>query len=348
MGVGEGATTVGMAIRRARLEQGLSLRRLAQELHIGASTLSDYEQDRRLPSEDLLTACEKRLDLPAGELIALRRTALVARAADLIPLASPADSVDGLPPDSPSDSPTDVATAPETAVPTPPGAQPDRNEVPDPGVARPSRLHRWSRSLATAAAGAIIALAIQDIPPLLHHSGASPHKSTARPSPSLVPHALPTDNGDPRDSGCDADAVALSVADLNIYRPGRIVLGQTVAHYSPACKTIWPRFEPTAALNRIAPHARANKNFIAATSDFYVLKKGTTGGGCTVEGNYYLGGDFADYNSWSCSSIGTNQQEIIGTETAIGGATIKTCVDVKENVVPFRTFFSQCQTFTDV
>ncbi|MEV0402606.1 hypothetical protein [Actinoallomurus sp. NPDC050550] len=92
----------------------------------------------------------------------------------------------------------------------------------------------------------------------------------------------------------------------------------------------------------------ANKDFVAATSDFYVLKKGTTGGGCSVEGNYYLNGDFADYNSWSCSSIGTNQQEIIGTETAIGGATIKTCVDVKEDVVPFRTFFSQCQTFTDV
>ncbi|GAB3988275.1 hypothetical protein GCM10029978_110240 [Actinoallomurus acanthiterrae] len=255
MGVGEGATTVGMAIRRARLEQGLSLRRLAQELHIGASTLSEYEQDRRLPSEDLLTACEKRLDLPDGELIALRRTALVARAADLIPLASPADSVDGLPPGSPSDSPTDVATAPETAAPTPPGAQLDRNQVPDPGTARSSRLRRWSSSLATAAAGAIIALAIQDIPPLLHHSGASPHKSTGRPSPSLVPHALPTDDGDPRNSGCDADAVTLSVADLNVYRPGRIVIGQTVAHYSPSCKTIWPRFEPTAALNRIAPHA---------------------------------------------------------------------------------------------
>lgn len=92
----------------------------------------------------------------------------------------------------------------------------------------------------------------------------------------------------------------------------------------------------------------ASKDFVAAYSDFYVLKKGTTGNGCVVEGNSYLNGGFADYNNWSCSSIGTNQREIIGTETAIGGVTVETCVDVAEDVAPFRTFFSQCQTFTDV
>lgn len=245
MGTDDEVNTLGTAIRRARIEQGLSLRRLAQELHIGASTLSDYEQDRRLPSQELLTSCEKKLDLHAGDLISLRRAALAARAAHLLPSGSAANAVDGSDASAPE-------SPPDATAPTSPDAGPDRSESP----VRTSRLHRWSSSLVTAGVGAIIALAIQDLPPLLHHSGASPHRNAAPSRSAVPPHALPKDDGDPHDSGCDADGVTLSVADLNVYRPGRVVIGQTVARYSPACKTIWPRFEPTAALDRIAPHAR--------------------------------------------------------------------------------------------
>jgi hypothetical protein len=90
----------------------------------------------------------------------------------------------------------------------------------------------------------------------------------------------------------------------------------------------------------------ASKDFLATYSDFYMLKKGTQGNGCVIQGN--ASGAVSTFNSWGCSSLGVNQRAIVGTGTAIGGATIKTCVSVTEDVVPFRTFFSGCQTFTNV
>jgi hypothetical protein len=40
-----------------------------------------------------------------------------------------------------------------------------------------------------------------------------------------------------------------------VTQPYRFVVAQVVARYSPSCAAIWVRFEPTPALDRLAPNA---------------------------------------------------------------------------------------------
>jgi len=77
----ECARQLGAALRSRRMVQGMSLRVLAQHLHLtGHGTLIDYEYGRRIPSEDLVLACERVLRVPDGQLQDLRRRALAERA----------------------------------------------------------------------------------------------------------------------------------------------------------------------------------------------------------------------------------------------------------------------------
>ncbi|MEV5710817.1 DUF2690 domain-containing protein [Actinoallomurus sp. NPDC052274] len=125
-------------------------------------------------------------------------------------------------------------------------------------IRRPRRFSPrfWLHSLAMATAGAAIVVAAQNAPRLLKDSPTSADRQVnAEHSPSPQLHAVPGDDKDPRDTGCDADAKTVGLADINIYRPGRTVIGQAITRYSPACKAAWARFEPTKALNRFAPHA---------------------------------------------------------------------------------------------
>ncbi|MEV5710816.1 hypothetical protein [Actinoallomurus sp. NPDC052274] len=103
--------------------------------------------------------------------------------------------------------------------------------------------------------GAAIAVMALNVPWFLGDSSTSAGRQANTehlPSPQL--HAVPGDDKDPLDTGCDKDSKDVGHADI-IDRPGRLVIGQAIARYSLACKAVWARFEPTKALDRIAPYA---------------------------------------------------------------------------------------------
>jgi len=58
----------GMRLRRAREEQGISLREMARRLTRAHSNLWDYERGHRLATADIVVEYERELDLPEGEL----------------------------------------------------------------------------------------------------------------------------------------------------------------------------------------------------------------------------------------------------------------------------------------
>jgi transcriptional regulator with XRE-family HTH domain len=64
-------TTLGEVIRDQRVAKGFGLRELAKTLEITPSYLSDIENDRRVPSEDVLAKIAKKLDLNLDTLMAL-------------------------------------------------------------------------------------------------------------------------------------------------------------------------------------------------------------------------------------------------------------------------------------
>jgi transcriptional regulator with XRE-family HTH domain len=66
---------VGVAMKAARENKGLSCRALAGKLHMAHSNLSDYENGRRLAPEHILEAYEAELELRAGHLVELRQPA---------------------------------------------------------------------------------------------------------------------------------------------------------------------------------------------------------------------------------------------------------------------------------
>lgn len=62
--------TLGECIRDARVAKKLSLRDVTSVLEIAPSYLSDIENDRRVPSEDVLRSLSKHLDLDFDDLMA--------------------------------------------------------------------------------------------------------------------------------------------------------------------------------------------------------------------------------------------------------------------------------------
>ena len=65
------AQTLGDHVRDARISQGRSLRDVASKLELAPSYLSDIENDRRIPSEEVLRGLSKELKLEFDELMAL-------------------------------------------------------------------------------------------------------------------------------------------------------------------------------------------------------------------------------------------------------------------------------------
>ncbi len=63
--------TLGGRVRRARVEAGLGLRELARRLGKTPSYLSDIENDRRVPSEEVLRALSRELPVEFDELMGL-------------------------------------------------------------------------------------------------------------------------------------------------------------------------------------------------------------------------------------------------------------------------------------
>lgn len=72
---------LGLALYQLRLENGLSLRALAQRLGYNAhSVVADIEKGRKIPSESLVRSYEECFGLPTGSLRPLRQQAMAERA----------------------------------------------------------------------------------------------------------------------------------------------------------------------------------------------------------------------------------------------------------------------------
>jgi len=63
--------TLGDEIREARVRAGKRLRPFAEELQLAPSYLSDIENDRRVPSEEVMKRIASKLGLDFGDLMAL-------------------------------------------------------------------------------------------------------------------------------------------------------------------------------------------------------------------------------------------------------------------------------------
>lgn len=63
--------TLGEVLRDARVQADLTLRELAKKLNITPSYISDIENDRRVPSEEVLQQLAEELKLHFDELMAL-------------------------------------------------------------------------------------------------------------------------------------------------------------------------------------------------------------------------------------------------------------------------------------
>jgi len=75
------ACRLGRALRRRRLELGISQRQLARLIGLSAhSNLGDYERGQRIPPGDIIVACEQLLSVEPDYLQSLRREALSERA----------------------------------------------------------------------------------------------------------------------------------------------------------------------------------------------------------------------------------------------------------------------------
>jgi transcriptional regulator with XRE-family HTH domain len=64
------AGTLGETLRDARVSLSVSLRELAKKLGLAPSYLSDIENDRRVPSEDVLQKLATELELKFDDLMA--------------------------------------------------------------------------------------------------------------------------------------------------------------------------------------------------------------------------------------------------------------------------------------
>ncbi|MET8700537.1 helix-turn-helix domain-containing protein [Kitasatospora sp. NPDC004723] len=114
----------GTALRRLRLERGLSMRALAQRLGYSAhSVFSDIEAGRRIPSESLTGSYEECFGLPPGTLLPLRRRALADRARRLTDRPAVAAAPSAPAPPSPPVPPEPARTVP--------GGGPHRPAAPD-------------------------------------------------------------------------------------------------------------------------------------------------------------------------------------------------------------------------
>lgn len=63
-------TTLGDVVRDGRTAKDLKLRELARRLDVTPSYVSDIENDRRVPSEDVLARIAHELDLDLEDLVA--------------------------------------------------------------------------------------------------------------------------------------------------------------------------------------------------------------------------------------------------------------------------------------
>lgn len=63
-------TTLGDVVREGRAAKNIKLRELARRLDVTPSYVSDIENDRRVPSEEVLARIATELDLDYGDLVA--------------------------------------------------------------------------------------------------------------------------------------------------------------------------------------------------------------------------------------------------------------------------------------
>jgi transcriptional regulator with XRE-family HTH domain len=220
------AATLGAEIRRLRRERGLSQRAFTRMLGLSAhSNLADYETARRLPPADIVTECERALNVTDGYLHRLHTQALADRATD-------------------SSQRTDQgSTSPQVRE----GASSARRRL-TPRV--------WRSTGLTLAGTAIIALGTLS---LNAPGGGHPRAGTSHP-PGHNSHAARSPNGtpladglDPKQAACDGGVITLDAEPLRLTTSATVqghrlvrgtVIGLLELRYSAACQAAWGRLDP--------------------------------------------------------------------------------------------------------
>lgn len=209
------------AVRRAAGNP--PLRTMAMKARYSASTLSEAQSGRRLPTLPVLlayvTACEAD---PAGWEERWRQVGAAVHAHEQRPAAA-------LP-----DAPSSEADQAEPSAPGPTDAGP---------VGRRRQLMLVGGAALLLVAGAFTVPARTRAPA---SERARDVRATASPSPQVI-----TEDTDPQDTGCDRTGVS-TVASVNLYGPDRLFLGSVWLRHAPACGAMWTRFEPGAGMTQLS------------------------------------------------------------------------------------------------
>ncbi|ASU81965.1 XRE family transcriptional regulator [Nocardiopsis gilva YIM 90087] len=86
---------IGDLLRRARLEQGRTLREVAEEAQVSLPYLSEIERGRKEPSSEVLAAVYRALGLQLIDLVGDLHTQLMPRPETIRPISAPSISGPG-------------------------------------------------------------------------------------------------------------------------------------------------------------------------------------------------------------------------------------------------------------
>jgi transcriptional regulator with XRE-family HTH domain len=213
---------VGAALRQARESQGISLRQMAKRLQYNShSTLSEYENGARMPSEYVVEGYERVLGLAAGELGDVLEQACIDRHGD-------------------------AWTKRRPHLPLQVSAQAEVQARIQRGRGRPGQR---GGMLAVETILLVIVVCVTAVVLWLARRPDGVRPSHVPTDGPLMAGAV--DRTDPKVTGC---AIAAETVDsLEIHDPPQHLVGSLQLRYSSRCGTSWARFEPTVALPTLPP-----------------------------------------------------------------------------------------------
>ncbi len=206
---------VGAALRDARRAAGLSLRAMAKHLNYGShSTLSEYENGARMPSETVTEGYERVLHLPPGTLMSMLEEANIERHGDAwakrrihVPLQFP------------------QVQFPQVQFP--------QARFP-PADEQVSNGHGWTHARSVRLGASVL-------------SAIGPGAVPASP----FPEQPVADGSDPDAAGCSPDAITVHARRLALTKT-RTVVGHIELRYCARAKAAWGRFEGYHSLDHLA------------------------------------------------------------------------------------------------
>jgi transcriptional regulator with XRE-family HTH domain len=235
-------------LRSLRMQRGMTQRELARSLTFAShSSIGEFERGSRIPAPDVLSAYERFLGLPTGELLGIRDRALIENA-----VADERRQVRSLtesafhPVPGPDDGPTRDPRGGRAEDAQAPAA---REDDPGGGALETERLLRtagagrpWPRLLALCLVVLAGGSSAWQVPPG-ESARHAPHWATGTVGQNRTDHALPAaapepmDGDDPRARDCFADAVTLQ--QIPILRPELTRFGTLRLRHSHACGGSW-------------------------------------------------------------------------------------------------------------